>query len=313
MSCFGDLQLDVTEAASGCDALACLERREYAVVVGHLPLPDLPASTLVSRVRRACAPASIVLVAHPEDAVGLARLVEVGADEYATHPLHRGKFMVSLARALNRRRTVLQANRNALLETLQGGEHLVRGAVEALRRCLEAKDLSCDGHAQGVALVAERLATRYGLDDDEVADVRLAAVLHDLGKVAVDQVILEQPRRLTETEWLEVRSHPVVGAEIVGAIEPLQDVAAAVRHHHERHDGRGYPDGLAGEQIPLASRIIAVADAFDAMVRPRAYRQSEGLAYASGEFRRYAGQQWDPFVVDSLFGCIPDLELARAG
>jgi len=313
MSCLCDFQLSVGEADLGGQALACLDRREHALVVCDLPLADLTPSAFVSRAKRLSPATSIVLIAGPPAGPSLADVVQVGADEYVSRPVDRGKFMVSMARAMNRRRTVLQAGRNALLEAMEGTQRIVAGAVEALRQCLEAKDFLSDGHARTVGDLAERMGTHYRLSRDEVRQIRLAGVLHDLGKVAVDQLILERPRALTTAEWTEVRSHPGRGAEILATIEPLSGVAQYVRHHHERHDGRGYPDGLRGDEIPLPSRIIAVADAYDAMVRPRPYRNADGIAYAAREFREYAGEQWDPAVVESLFACVPELELALAG
>ena len=109
-----------------------------------------------------------------------------------------------------------------------------------------------------------------------------------------------------------MQRHPVAGAEILRSMALLSDVATYVKHHHERHDGEGYPDRLIGEETPLPSRIIGVADAYDAMVRPRPYRSDEGLPYAAHEFRSHAGTQWDPSVVDGLFACVPELQMAAA-
>jgi len=313
MSCLGDFQLEVAEAHRGEDATSLAAFRRPALVVCELPLEDMRPAALVSRLRRVDPTASIILIAGGAPGPDLEQVVQVGADEYVPRPVDRGKLMVATARAMNRRRTALQAAQNRLLEVLDGGERLVVGAAEALRQCLEAKDFLSDGHAQTVGDLAARIARQHGLSEAEVRATHLAGMLHDLGKVAVDQLILERPRGLTTAEWREVRSHPVRGAEILATIEPLADVARYVRHHHERPDGGGYPDGLAGSDIPLPSRIVAVADAYDAMVRPRPYREAEGLTYASREFARLAGQQWDAAVVASLFACVPELQLARAG
>ncbi|MBM3498792.1 MAG: HD domain-containing protein, partial [Armatimonadetes bacterium] len=310
MSCLCDFQLEVAEARGGEEAVRLLPAHRPAVVVCELPLDDLPPAALVSRLRRADPTVAVILIAGGSRGPDLAQVVQVGADEYVPRPVDRGKLMVATARALNRQRTAVQAARNRLLDVLDGSDRVVAGAVEALRRCLEAKDFLSDGHAETVGDLAGRIARQHGLSDDEVRHARLAGLLHDLGKVAVDQLILERPRSLTTAEWREVRIHPVRGAEILATIEPLGNVARYVLHHHERPDGGGYPDGLRGQDIPLASRIIAVADAYDAMVRPRPYRATDGPTYASREFRRHAGTQWDPGVVESLFACVPELRLA---
>ncbi|MGQ9732760.1 MAG: response regulator [Candidatus Zipacnadales bacterium] len=296
--------MEVAEAANGAEALAALRACEAAVLICVLPLADMSLSTLISRTRRASPTTSIIVLSGTAE---LAHAVQAGADEYATCPPDRGRFMIALGRALNQRRTVLQASRNVLLETIEAREQVIAGAVEALRRCVEAKDVSCDGHAQRVAGVAVRLGHQCGLPQRCLREIQLAGMLHDLGKIGVDQLILEQPRRLTASEWVEIRNHPVLGADIRASIEPLATVAIYVRHHHDRHDGMGDPDRLGGEEIPLPSRIIAVADAYDAMVQPRPYRLRQGLAYAAREFRIHSGTQWDPFVVNALFQCMPEL------
>lgn len=310
MSCLCDLQLDVTEIPVGAKALEWLSLRHPAIVVCDLPLPDLPVSVFVSRAKRTKPTTSLVLVAGGERGPDLSQVVQLGADEYVPRPVDRPKLIIATARALNRHRTALQAAQTRLLRTLNASDQIVSMVVEALRQCLEAKDFLSDGHAETVSDLATRLAERIGLSERETAHVRLAALLHDLGKIAVDQLILERPRSLTAAEWREVQTHPVRGAEIVANIEPLRDVAVYIRHHHERHDGRGYPDGLLGDQIPLASRLISVADAYDAMVRPRPYRASQGITYAAKEFVRHAGTQWDKQAVDVLFACVPELRHA---
>jgi two-component system, cell cycle response regulator len=152
-------------------------------------------------------------------------------------------------------------------------------------------------HVDDVADLAERVGRELGLDDDVIAHVRRAAALHDVGKVAIPDEILHAPRKLTEDEWVYMRQHTIIGARIIGAAPELLPVAEIVRSSHERYDGGGYPDKLAGEEIPLGSRIVAVCDSWDAMTTTRAYRGAMPVSDALAELERCAGTQFDPRVV----------------
>jgi two-component system cell cycle response regulator len=165
--------------------------------------------------------------------------------------------------------------------------------LRALSECHPTLDL----HVLVVAQLAEALASKLGLPQHEVAVVRLAAALHDVGKMAVPEAILEKRGPLTEDEWAFMHRHTVIGARILHAAPSLSQVGAYVRSSHERFDGKGYPDGLAGTDIPLASRIIFVCDAFDAMTSDRPYAKALTPEAALAELRRNAGTQFDPTVV----------------
>jgi two-component system cell cycle response regulator len=166
-----------------------------------------------------------------------------------------------------------------------------------LLRAQSERDRALGQHASDVADLAEPVARRLGLTDDELRRVRQVAELHDVGKFAIPDAILDKPGPLTADEWELVRRHPIVGQRIVAAAPALADVAELVRATHERFDGDGYPDSLAGEDIPLVARIIAVCDAFDAMTSTRPYRRALSVEEALAELRRCAGTQFDPAVV----------------
>jgi HD-GYP domain-containing protein (c-di-GMP phosphodiesterase class II) len=139
-----------------------------------------------------------------------------------------------------------------------------------------------------------------GLPEAEVRTVEWGALLHDIGKLEIDRVILQKPTKLTQEEWLVVKQHPNWGADLLAPIPLLSAAVPIVRWHHERPDGKGYPDGLGGEEIPLVARIVAVADSFDAMTYVRAYQTRKGAVAAAAEMLHCAGTQFDPQVVDAL-------------
>jgi putative nucleotidyltransferase with HDIG domain len=175
--------------------------------------------------------------------------------------------------------------------------------ITALAFAIEARDPYTQGHSQRVSKLAAQIAMQVGLCEEEIEEIRLAGIVHDIGKFHVPEYVLNKPALLTAEEYEMMKSQAAWGAKI---LEPLKvkAIERIVRHHHEAYDGRGYPDSLKGEQIPLGARIIAVADAFDAMVSGRPYRKASTQEEALGELRRCRGTQFDPRVVDALFRSI---------
>ena len=186
-------------------------------------------------------------------------------------------------------------------------ELLFTDTIRAVIAAIEAKDRYLAGHSLRVSEYAEKLAYSLGYNSRFVDRLKYAAHLHDVGKIGTPESILNKPDRLTENEYEVIKEHPVIGADILENIRDIEDVVLAVRHHHERMDGKGYPDGLAGQNIPLMGRAIAVVDAFDAMTSDRAYRPAPGVEVAVSEFRRTAGTQFDPVFVEKM------LELIESG
>ncbi len=172
--------------------------------------------------------------------------------------------------------------------------------LAALASTVEAKDDYTACHGEDVAELVERVALRMSLTGCRARDARYAAMLHDIGKVAVPSEILLKPGPLTEQEWVVMRSHAAIGGELVERIDAFAHLAPAVRASHERWDGTGYPDGLADQEIPLPARIIAACDTYDAIVTDRPYRRARSPREARAELRRVAGTQLDPGVVDAL-------------
>jgi len=186
-------------------------------------------------------------------------------------------------------------------------ENLERNLIDTISSfviALESKDPYLKGHSARVSLYSGELATVMGVPPAEVILMSRAGMLHDLGKLAIMDHILGKPRQLTEEEFELIRTHPVVGDKILKPLRFLACEAKAVRHHHERYDGKGYPDGLKGDDIPLIARVVTVADAFDAMTSDRPYRSKRSLPTAMEEIVRGNGTQFDPVVADA-FSTIP--------
>jgi putative nucleotidyltransferase with HDIG domain len=185
----------------------------------------------------------------------------------------------------------------AAFEHEERAQRLYRETLASLSNALEAKDAVTSEHTEEVVRLAVALAAELGLELEAVRTVELGAVLHDIGKVRVPEAILNKPGPLDEAEWAVMRTHPEVGEQIVRPIQSLQAILPIVRHHHERWDGTGYPDGLAGRAIPVGARIVAVCDAYRAMTEDRPYREALGPDEARRELEQGAGTQFDPDCV----------------
>lgn len=174
------------------------------------------------------------------------------------------------------------------------------GTVEALAEAIEKKDRYTGGHTKRVVHYSMCIAKYLELTPEQQERIRLGAVLHDVGKIGVEDAILKKEAPLTPDEWKVMQRHPELGSDILGRVDGLEDVLGAMRSHHERWDGKGYPDGLKGEAIPFLARIIAVADTYDAMVSTRPYRKGLPADFAYQEITKHSGTQFDPTVVEAF-------------
>ena len=179
--------------------------------------------------------------------------------------------------------------------------------VNALVEAIEKKDSYTGGHTKRVVHYAQRLALALQIEDPEQLErIRWGAMLHDVGKIGISDAILKKPSSLNEEEWLVMKEHPRLGEEILRRISGVPEIADAVLYHHERWDGSGYPEGRQGEDIPLVARIIAVADAYDAIVSTRPYRKGSSPASARQEIVAKAGTQFDPRIIEAFARAFAD-------
>jgi HD-GYP domain-containing protein (c-di-GMP phosphodiesterase class II) len=192
-------------------------------------------------------------------------------------------------------------DKNAQLRNLAGEVHRThRNLIAALSRSMEAKDLYTGGHVERVAQIATAIGRRLGYEGEDLDAIEIGALLHDIGKIGIPERILHKPGPLDESEWEVMRRHPIVSEFILSGIELHPFVTQIARSSHERIDGAGYPDGVAGDDIPLPARIVLVADAFDALTSDRPYRARRPEHQALAEIRANAGTQFCPKVVATL-------------
>jgi HD-GYP domain-containing protein (c-di-GMP phosphodiesterase class II) len=190
-------------------------------------------------------------------------------------------------------------------------KELMVGLARSLTATVDAKDTHTYGHSERVARIAVEIGREMGLQEEELSDIYLAGLLHDVGKIGIRDDVLMKPGSLTDEEYNHVKQHVVIGYRILAELHPLRNLLPAVLHHHERYDGKGYPDGLAGETIPLLARILAVADAFDAMSARRTYRNALSPKEVEETLREGAGTHWDKRVVEAFLRCRDTIHLIR--
>jgi HD-GYP domain-containing protein (c-di-GMP phosphodiesterase class II) len=261
-------------------------------------VPDLRDGAAL---RRICDEIATTLTQEPLRSAGREVCVTVSAGGARSHPgttvdalLHTAE--VALAAAKNNGPSV-QESRIEPSEDETG--EAVRVAA-TLARAAAVREGVPNEHEVGVAELAELVGRELGLPESLQGDLRLAGLLHDVGTIAVAGAVLSKPGPLDEEEWVLLREHPSIGADMVARIPGLARTQLAIRHHHERFDGEGYPDRLAGESIPMAARVLAAVDAYTAMTEIRPYRDAKDREQALEELRRNAGTQLDPAVVDAL-------------
>ncbi len=217
------------------------------------------------------------------------------------------KLYMSSSTELRQRNAELQKVNETLRNASSQLEEAYLSGVRALVEAVEAKDANRKGHAAATASLAVAIAKRLDLPADEVTRIEIAALVHEIGRVGVAEQVLLKPGWLSDDEWAEVKQHPIIGANLLAHVPALAELRPIVVAHHERFDGTGYPNGLKGEEVPLAARIIAVADAYRAMVSPRPYRPAFKPHQALQELCAAAGSQFDPAVVNGLLEVVGEM------
>lgn len=297
---------DCQAAGNAEDALALLERQPTPIVVTDLRMPGRGGVWLVQEIQKRWPETSIIVVTAGQDENALGQCLAAGAHHYFLKPINFDEFhhaLKSTLRSYHHRREK-ERYRRRLESTLQRQTRKLRrtffSAIDSLVRTLEARDPYTSGHSLRVRAYALGLGERLGLDGKRLKRLSLAAKLHDIGKVGLAEGILNKPAALSIEEYSNVRDHPVIGERILAPIIRSKEVLAAIRHHHERFDGDGYPDGLSGIKIPYLARVITVADCFDALTSSRAYRASLPPAAALDIMRMESGKHFDPAMMPAF-------------
>jgi len=291
----------VLTATDGAAALRILSAHPCDLVLCDALLPDMDGFEVCRAIKQAPATRHIpvlILLAGDDD-IQRERALHAGAEDVVIKPVERA-LLLTLVRAQLR------------LARLDDQVHDLEGLVMTLARAVEDREQSSAGLAEKVAHWATQLGSAIELPDDQLTLLYKAALLHDVGTLSVPVDVLSKGGRLDPGEFSQVKRHPVVGEQILGALPRSDQLLPAVRHHHERVDGAGYPDGLGGTDIPLFARIIAIADAFVAMTSDRPYRGRLSREEAVTILRQGAGKQWDAGLVEQFLQVIQQRNVETA-
>jgi putative nucleotidyltransferase with HDIG domain len=304
---------DVSTAGDGVEALDALRRQKIACVLLDVRLPDASGVDLVPQVMEIEPNAAVLMLTAVNDAASAALCMQRGAMDYLTKPVDLTDLLRAIERALRRRDTMIESQqinhwlkeevaiRTAELRMERANlERISVATLEALVNALEAKDPYLRGHSARVADLAATVAAEMGLDEEDVELVRTAGRLHDIGKIGIREEILNKAGPLTDAEFEHVKNHTVTGSQILAPLSHLRHIIDIVRNHHERHDGKGYPDGLAGDQIPVGARIIGAVEIYDALTTSRPYQEKMVPELAIERLRDLVGTVIDPQVHRAL-------------
>ncbi len=312
----------------GQEALAALEQQAFDAVVSDLRMPEISGLDLLHQIRRSHPHIAFLMATGVDDIRVGVQAMKNGADDYLTKPFDPQTVVISLCRALDKKalERELETYRKHLEEMVDQRTKQLQAAcrriertyddtLEALAAALDLRDNETAGHSRRVMRYSLEIARAMGCTDNQLTSIARGAYLHDIGKIGIPDAILLKPGRLTEEERAIMEAHVRIGYELVCRIPFLASAAEIILTHQERYDGTGYPQGLMGDEVPLGSRVFAVADTLDAVTSDRPYREARSYSEARDEILRGSGRQFDPTVVGVFLAIDPkvweDIQRAR--
>jgi len=296
-ACLTGINCEIQFAANGPTALEMIDADPPDLVLLDVQMPGMDGYEVCVRIRanprfKLLPVVMITARTHTQDRV---RALEKGADDFMTKPFERAELVARVRSSLRLK---------SLYNTLDSAEQV----IFALAAAVEAKDSLTERHTRRVAESARHLGMRLGLSDAAQDALYRGGIIHDIGKIGVSESILLKCGPLDTGEQQRMQEHPDIGASIIAPLQPGSSLQPIIRHHHERFDGGGYPDGLRGAKIPLLARIISICDAFDALINDRPYRAGVSVDSAIATLRMGSGTQWDPELVDLFIAELPVIE-----
>jgi Response regulator containing a CheY-like receiver domain and an HD-GYP domain len=295
---------DVLEAASGQEGLDMLKANDVSLIITDQRMPGMTGVEMLEESIHVLPNAIKILLTGYTDVQALIDAINEGhVYKYIPKPWDADELRLTVKRALES--FELKERNEQLVSELKSTmgelEELSMGTIRALADALDAKCDYTAGHSLRVSRIAVLIGKAMNLPNEDLRNIELGGILHDIGKIGVPESILWKPAKLTPEEREIMSKHPLMSAQIIGELRGMFQARLYVKHHHEYYDGSGYPDGLKGEDIPLGARIILVSDAYDAMTTDRPYRTALGHDKAVAELKKMSGTQFDPKVVEALF------------
>lgn len=293
----------VETAGNGREALEKIAENYYDVILLDLKMPDVDGMELLKKLNeKNYSHGEVVIVTGAVSTIeDIVEPIKSGASDILLKPFEITDLKLMIKRILERKR--IKELRNVVPANIQFQKFFIE-AIQVLVKTLEAKDKYTKEHSLNVAKYAVLIARNLRLSEEEIKIIEIAGYLHDLGKIGIDENILKKPGKLTSEEYEHVKKHPLITVEILEPIEEFREIIKFVKHHHERYDGTGYPDRLKGEEIPIGARILALADAYDAMLSDRPYRKARKKDEVINELKHEKGKQFDPKLVEKFLKVI---------
>jgi putative nucleotidyltransferase with HDIG domain len=297
------------EAENGDEALAKLGKHQSDLVIMDINMPGKMGSEVLPDITARFPETSVIMASGVTDTKVIAKCIQDGAQDYISKPFRFEQVLSSVNGTLDKRRVALEIQRyfqdlgKKIDKNQSEPRRLFFGAIQTLINTLEARDSYTKDHSQAVAEIALILGAQMKLNDEEMDDLRWAALLHDVGKIAVDPNILNKPSELTSSEYRHIMTHAIIGPNLV---KPFVNdkVVEIISHHHDHFDGGGLDQKVAGKDIPLGARIIGVADAYHAMISDRPYRKALSKMDAIEEIQWYSGSQFDPIIANVMINTV---------
>ena len=298
-------------ASSGREALNHFYKDNFSLIISDIRMPEMDGMELLNRIKGLNPNMMVIMMtAYPEISMAV-EAARLGAYDFIIKPVELDLVVLSVRNALEKKRLeedveVYHNNLEKLVEErtakLQQAHRILTQAyldsVKALVGVIEAKDPLTLGHSDRVMKISLKIASLLDFTEEKLESLGYGALLHDIGKIGIKDEVLQKSGPLTFEEYRQVQEHPLIGVKILEGINFFKDKIPMIRNHHERFDGKGYPDGLAGEAIPLEARIISVSNAFDAMTSARPHRGAMPLEHVLGELEKCKGRQFDPHIVE---------------
>jgi putative two-component system response regulator len=302
------------EAQDGAEAMSRLESHPSDLVIMDINMPGRPGNEILPDMTTRFPETAVIMASGVSDSKVIAKCIKDGAQDYISKPFRFEQVLSSVNGTLDKRRVALEIRRYFQDMGAKNGNgqfdprQLFLGTIEGLVKTLEACDSYTKDHSQAVAEIAVNLGKQMQLPLDALDDLRWAALLHDVGKIAVDPNILNKPSELTSSEYRHIMTHAIIGPNLV---KPFvnQQVVEIISHHHDHFDGGGLDQTVKGKEIPLGARIVALADAYQAMTSDRPYRKALSKLDAIEEIQWYSGTQFDPVVANYMINIIKQQQL----
>lgn len=299
---------------SGKKALAFLEKKIPDLILLDVHMPDMNGFEVMKQLKaqEKYREIPVIFLTADNDTQTEIRGFNVGAQDFITKPFVKEIMIRRMARVIEHDRLQKNLQREVEIQTKKAEERKKKlermsfQIIQALASAVDAKDAYTNGHSMRVAKYASAIAERMGMNQQEQEDIYYMGLLHDIGKIGVDDRIITKPDKLTDEEYEKMKNHTTIGAEILSNVSEIPELVLGARGHHERYDGTGYPNGIKGEEIPLEARMIAVADAYDAMASKRSYRDILPQKIVREEIAKGRGTQFDPEVTDIMLALMDD-------